>query len=136
MSLVMIPLGAWWFGGSSVVSAAANLLMVPLTGLVVVPAAGLTHAMSGVGEAFLDGIPMLIISGGTRTDSGRKYQLHQMDQQALMAPLTKAQFRCLSQAEIIPTQTEKKVVNTRAGSVMARLGITEALRISPTVRPG
>ncbi|MFB3078653.1 MAG: thiamine pyrophosphate-binding protein, partial [Lysobacterales bacterium] len=32
--------------------------------LVVVPAAGLTHAMSGIGEAFLDGIPMLVISGG------------------------------------------------------------------------
>lgn len=74
--------------------------------LVVVPAAGLTHAMSGVGEAFLDGIPMLIISGGTRTDSGRKYQLHQMDQQALMAPVTKAQFHCGSQAEIIPTLYE------------------------------
>ncbi|MGD8359193.1 MAG: thiamine pyrophosphate-binding protein, partial [Lysobacterales bacterium] len=32
--------------------------------LAVVPAAGLTHAMSGVGEAFLDGIPMLVVSGG------------------------------------------------------------------------
>jgi len=31
--------------------------------MVIVPAAGLTHAMSGIGEAFLDGIPMLIISG-------------------------------------------------------------------------
>ena len=34
---------------------------------VIVPAAGLTHAMSGIGEAFLDGIPLLVISGGTRT---------------------------------------------------------------------
>ncbi len=71
--------------------------------LVVVPAAGLTHAMSGIGEAFLDGIPMLVISGGTRTDTGRAYQLHQMDQQALMAPVTKAQFKCESQADIVPT---------------------------------
>jgi len=39
MSLVMVPLGAWWFGGSSLVAAVANLLMIPLIGLVVVPVA-------------------------------------------------------------------------------------------------
>jgi acetolactate synthase-1/2/3 large subunit len=71
--------------------------------LLVVPAAGLTHAMSGIGEAFLDGIPMLVVSGGTRTDTGRAYQLHQMDQQALVAPLSKKQFKCLSLADILPT---------------------------------
>ncbi|MCH7507964.1 MAG: thiamine pyrophosphate-binding protein [Proteobacteria bacterium] len=80
--------------------------------LVVVPAAGLTHAMSGIGEAFLDGIPMLVISGGIRTDTGRAYQLHQMDQQALMAPVTKAQFKCLSQADIVPTLFEAYRVAT------------------------
>jgi len=80
--------------------------------LLVVPAAGLTHAMSGIGEAFLDGIPMLVISGGTRTDTGRAYQLHQMDQQALVAPVTKAQFKCLSQADIVPTLYEAHRVAT------------------------
>ncbi|WND02927.1 thiamine pyrophosphate-binding protein [Temperatibacter marinus] len=69
---------------------------------VVVPAAGLTHAMSGIGEAYLDGIPMIVISGGTRTDTGHEYQLHQMDQQALMAPLTKGTFRAETQDEIVP----------------------------------
>ncbi|MCB1700053.1 MAG: DNA internalization-related competence protein ComEC/Rec2 [Halioglobus sp.] len=39
MSLVMLPLGAWWFGGSSLVAGAANFIMVPLIGTVVVPAA-------------------------------------------------------------------------------------------------
>ena len=43
--------------------------------LVVVPAAGLTHAMSGVGEAFLDGIPMLVISGGVRNDLKQGFQI-------------------------------------------------------------
>ena len=42
--------------------------------------------MSGIGEAFLDGIPMLIISGGIRRDSGRAYQLHDLDMQRLLAP--------------------------------------------------
>jgi competence protein ComEC len=37
MSLVMLPLGAWWFGGASLVSAPANFLMVPVVGLFVVP---------------------------------------------------------------------------------------------------
>ena len=80
--------------------------------LVVVPAAGLTHAMSGIGEAFLDGIAMLVISGGTRTDTGREYQLHQMDQQALVAAVTKAQFICQSQADIVPTLYEAHRIAT------------------------
>ena len=71
--------------------------------LVIVPAAGLTHAMSGIGEAFLDGIPMLVIAGGTRTDTGRKYQLHQFDQMALAKNITKAQFSIEKHEDVIPS---------------------------------
>jgi acetolactate synthase-1/2/3 large subunit len=71
--------------------------------LVIVPAAGLTHAMSGIGEAFLDGIPMLVIAGGTRTDTGRKYQLHQFDQVGLAKNITKAQFSIETHEDIIPS---------------------------------
>lgn len=39
MALVMLPLGALFFGGGSLVSMLANLLMIPLIGLVVVPLA-------------------------------------------------------------------------------------------------
>ncbi|MFT4518517.1 MAG: competence protein ComEC [Halioglobus sp.] len=39
ISLVMLPLGAWFFGGGSLVAMAANLLMIPLIGFVVVPLA-------------------------------------------------------------------------------------------------
>src|SRR5574340_953608 len=45
--------------------------------LVVVPAAGLTHAMSGIGECFLDGIPPMVICGAPRTDVQFGYQLHE-----------------------------------------------------------
>jgi len=71
--------------------------------LVVVPAAGLTHAMSGVGEAFLDGIPLLVISGGVRTDSAYDYQLHEMDMQALMAPLTKKTYKIETHDQVMTT---------------------------------
>lgn len=74
--------------------------------LVIVPAAGVTHAASGIGEAGLDGIPMLIISGGIHSESGRRYQLHDIDQHALLAPITKASFRIRSHAEVIPTLYE------------------------------
>ena len=70
--------------------------------LVIVPAAGLTHAMSGIGEAYLDGIPLLVISGGVRRDSGRHYQLHQVDQQELARGVTKACWLVREHAEIVP----------------------------------
>jgi acetolactate synthase-1/2/3 large subunit len=70
--------------------------------LAVVPGAGLTHAMSGIGEAFLAGIPMLVLAGGVRRDSGRRYQLHQVDQQRLLAPLTKATFLATEHRQIMP----------------------------------
>lgn len=39
MALAMIPLGGWWFGGVSQVSALANFVLLPLVGLFVVPVA-------------------------------------------------------------------------------------------------
>ena len=71
--------------------------------LVIVPAAGATHAASGIGEAHLDGIPMLIISGGVRTDSKFGYQLHQMDQHKMLEPITKQTFKVTSHEEVVST---------------------------------
>jgi acetolactate synthase-1/2/3 large subunit len=71
--------------------------------LVIVPAAGLTHAMSGIGEAYLDGIPMLVVSGGIRTDIEYGYQLHELDQHKILAGLTKASYKIKSHRDIIPT---------------------------------
>lgn len=80
--------------------------------LVIVPAAGATHAMSGMGEAFLDGIPMLVISGGTRRDSGRAYQLHQIDQQQLVGAVVKKYYLIEDHASVIPTLYEAYEVAT------------------------
>ncbi len=75
-----------------------------LTGtLVIVPAAGATHAASGIGEAFLDGVPMLVICGGIRTDLDKRYQLHELDQHAFLKPLTKATFLVTRHKDIVPT---------------------------------
>ncbi|NIR43576.1 MAG: thiamine pyrophosphate-binding protein [Gemmatimonadetes bacterium] len=57
-----------------------------------VPGAGVTHAMSGIAEAFLDGIPLLVLACGVRTDSDKAYQLHDVDQTAMVAPVTKARL--------------------------------------------
>jgi acetolactate synthase-1/2/3 large subunit len=70
--------------------------------LLIVPAAGVTHASSGIGEAFLGGIPLLVIAGGIRRDTGRAYQLHDMDQHALLAPITKGRWRADTHAEVVP----------------------------------
>ena len=70
--------------------------------LVIVPAAGVTHAASGIGEAFLDGVPMLVICGGIRSDLDKRYQLHELNQHAFLRPLTKATFLVTSHAEIAP----------------------------------
>ncbi len=59
----------------------------------VVPGAGLTHALSGIAEAYMDNVPMLVLGCGIRRDSGKAYQLHDVDQSAIVAPVTKGQFR-------------------------------------------
>jgi acetolactate synthase-1/2/3 large subunit len=59
----------------------------------IVPGAGLTHALSGIAEAWLDGVPMLVLGCGIRTDTGHAFQLHDVDQLAIAAPVTKGTFR-------------------------------------------
>ena len=61
----------------------------------IVPGAGLTHALSGIAEAWLDGVPMLVLGCGIRIDTGHAFQLHDVDQLAIAAPVTKGVFRPL-----------------------------------------
>src|SRR6201995_1641368 len=80
--------------------------------LTVVPAAGLTHAASGIGEAFLDGVPMLVLSGGPRNDTGHRYQLHQMDTHKFMSGLTKATFNVTRHDDLVPTLFKAHEIRT------------------------
>lgn len=90
-------------GGASFMADAISRTSNQVGTLLIVPAAGVTHASSGIGEASLDGIPMLVISGGIRTDSDFRYQLHDIDQHTLLAPITKKTFKIKSHDEIVPT---------------------------------
>ncbi|MCD8529051.1 MAG: hypothetical protein LRY27_03625 [Chitinophagales bacterium] len=90
-------------GGGSFMADATSRSSNGIGCLTIVPAAGTTHAMSGIGEAFLDGIPMLVITGGTCKDSGRYYQLHQIEQTDIVKAVTKAQFVIQKHEDIIPT---------------------------------
>lgn len=89
-------------GGAAFMADAVSRVSDSIGTLVVVPAAGLTHASSGIGEAFLDGIPMLVICGGVRNDLEFEYQLHQMDQHKFMGGLTKKTFLVESHGDVIP----------------------------------
>ena len=93
--------------------------------LAIVPAAGLTHAASGIGEAFLDGVPMLVITGGTRTDTGRRYQLHGIDQLAIARSFTKAAYRIERHADVVPTIFEAYRIATSGvpGPVLVELPV-------------
>jgi acetolactate synthase I/II/III large subunit len=69
----------------------------------VVPGAGLTHALSGIAEASMDGVPMLVLACGIRTDATKAFQLHDVDQLAIARPVTKAQLRPGQGSEIYAT---------------------------------
>ncbi|MCC7060637.1 MAG: thiamine pyrophosphate-binding protein [Burkholderiaceae bacterium] len=93
--------------------------------LAIVPAAGFTHAASGIGEALLDGIPMLVISGGIRTDTPQRFKLHEIDQLELARPLTKAAFRVERHDAVVATIFEAYRIATsgKPGPVLVELPV-------------
>lgn len=66
----------------------------------VVPGAGLTHAMSGIAEAYMDGIPMLVLACGIRRDTGNAFQLHDVDQVAMARPVCKKTYQPKTHVEL------------------------------------
>ena len=80
--------------------------------LLIVPAAGVTHAASGIGEAFLDGVPLIVISGGIRSDSEYEYQLHDIDQHALLQAITKKTYMVEHQNQVLETLYEAYEIAT------------------------
>jgi acetolactate synthase I/II/III large subunit len=93
-------------GGGAFMADAVSRTSDGLGTLMMVPAAGTALAYAGMGEAFLDGIPMLVITGGIRNDHGFGYQLHEIDQLEMVRSVTKGRWRVATHAEIVPTLFE------------------------------
>ncbi|MEK6543600.1 MAG: thiamine pyrophosphate-binding protein, partial [Elusimicrobiota bacterium] len=68
-----------------------------------VPGAGLTNACSGIAEAWMDNVAMVVLACGIRSDTGHAYQLHAIDQLSIVRPICKATLRPASPADIYPT---------------------------------
>jgi acetolactate synthase I/II/III large subunit len=81
----------------------------------VVPGAGLTHALSGIAEAFLDTVPLLVLGCGIRRELPKAYQLHDIDQLAVARPVTKLATRVASGQDLYP--------EIRRACVLARSGV-------------
>jgi acetolactate synthase-1/2/3 large subunit len=64
--------------------------------------AAITHSTTGIGEAFLAGIPMLVISGSTDYQASSDHH-ESIDQQQLLKSLTKAQFKISDQQKVVAT---------------------------------
>ncbi len=78
----------------------------PLACANVVPGAGVTHCLSGIAEAFMDGVPLLLLTCGIRTDSKFKYQLHDIDQLAILRPIVKGTWKPERGEDIAPAILE------------------------------
>ncbi|MDP6873994.1 MAG: thiamine pyrophosphate-binding protein [Alphaproteobacteria bacterium] len=93
-------------GGGAFMADAVSRTSPSIGAMVIVPGAGASHAASGIAEAFLDGIPMLVICGGIDRATDKSYQLHEMDQHAFVSALTKRTFLVESYETVIPTLYE------------------------------
>lgn len=102
-SSIIEPILVTHEGGASFMADGISRTTDSIGTVVIVPAAGTTHAMSGIGEAFLDGIPLMVISGGTRRDTGKHYQLHQLDLGELVSAVVKQYYLVEKHEDIIPT---------------------------------
>lgn len=103
--------------------------------LLIVPGAGITHAASGIGEAFLAGIPMLVIAGGIERSSGHRFQAQDIDHHALLKPITKTTYLVERTVDIVPTLFEayRTAVEGEPGPVFVEIPIELQ---SATVEPG
>jgi acetolactate synthase-1/2/3 large subunit len=69
----------------------------------VVPGAGVAYSLSGIAEAWLDNVPMVVLASGIRSDTGAGFQLHDIDQLAILRPVTKDAVRVEEADDIYPT---------------------------------
>lgn len=81
----------------------------------VVPGPGLTNAMTGIGEALLDSVPMVaLVTDVSHGPDKPAFQVHSLANTAILGPVTKAVYEIHHQAEI-PTTIHQAFRVARAG---------------------
>jgi acetolactate synthase-1/2/3 large subunit len=67
----------------------------------IVPGPGITNALTGIGEALLDSVPLVVIAGDVgRGDKYRPFQVHELPNAALLKPVSKAVFEVTDVGQI------------------------------------
>ncbi|SHK49579.1 thiamine pyrophosphate-binding protein [Rhodothermus profundi] len=129
-------------GGAFMADALSRVAPDRIGALAIVPAAGAALAMGGLGEAYLAGVPLLVISGGIRTDVPYRFQLHEIDQERLVAAVTKGFWRVHRHDEIVPTIFEayRTAVSGVPGPVFVEVPVNvqlfrDEVPALPTFRP-
>ncbi len=83
--------------------------------LCIVPGPGLTNALTGLGEALLDSVPIVCIVGDiSNARNARGFQVHCLNNTALLEPVTKRVFTATSVADI-PNVVRQAFQLARAG---------------------
>lgn len=100
-----------------------------------VPGAGLTHGLSGIAEAYMDSVPMLIISSAIRNDTGKAFQLHDIDQRAIATPVTKKALSISKHEEIMTKTCEafEAAISGEPGPAWVEVPANLFLKTSPVV---
>jgi acetolactate synthase-1/2/3 large subunit len=69
--------------------------------LCIVPGPGITNALTGIGEALLDSVPLVVVCGDVaRGEKYRSFQVHELPNAALLKPVTKAVIEVCHVAQI------------------------------------
>ena len=93
--------------------------------MLIVSGSGVTHAISGIGEAYLAGIPLLIIAGADSLSRANSQQSSypSIDAKEILKPLTKAVFSISEQQQIVETLFTAYIVATsdRPGPVFVEI---------------
>jgi acetolactate synthase I/II/III large subunit len=90
--------------------------------LCIVPGPGLTNALSGLGEALLDSVPVVCLVGDVANGRrNRPFQVHSLDQTALLQPVTKQVFTVQQVGEI--PQTIRQAFNLATAGEPGPVGV-------------
>ncbi len=113
--------------------------------LLIVSGSGVTHAISGIGEAYLAGIPLLIIAGANSQSSANS-QLSansqpsgysSIDAKEILKPLTKAIFSISEQQQIVETlfTAYRVATSDRPGPVFVEIPLDVQMLSADIVEP-